>query len=115
MRPALKLTIRGHQGQQGPYRGALDAVKGKITFTGSLLGLPGSKRNLTFNLLDPDQIRLTLCYTNYRSLNLSCSAYFMLNNGLLLGATPIIKGSLCLIKGAAPPFIKGYTPWLHIS
>ena len=22
-----------------------------------------SKRNLTFNLLDPDQIRLTLCYT----------------------------------------------------
>ena len=30
---------------------------------------PGSKRNLTFNLLDPDQIRLTLCYTNYRSLN----------------------------------------------
>ena len=26
---------------------------------------PPSKRNLTFNLLDPDQIRLTLCYTNY--------------------------------------------------
>ena len=24
-----------------------------------------SKRNLTFNLLDPDQIRLTLCYTDY--------------------------------------------------
>ena len=23
-----------------------------------------SKRNLTFNLLDPDQIRLTLCYTD---------------------------------------------------
>ena len=28
-------------------------------------GIPFSKRNLTFNLLDPDQIRLTLCYTNY--------------------------------------------------
>ena len=27
-----------------------------------------SKRNLTFNLLDPDQIRLTLCYTDYFSL-----------------------------------------------
>ena len=27
-----------------------------------------SKRNLTFNLLDPDQIRLTLCYTDYFAL-----------------------------------------------
>ena len=26
---------------------------------------PASKRNLTFNLLDPNQIRLTLCYTDY--------------------------------------------------
>ena len=34
---------------------------------------PASKRNLTFNLLDPDQIRLTLCYTNYRSLN--CNSF----------------------------------------
>ena len=37
-----------------------------------LLLAPASKRNLTFNLLDPDQIRLTLCYTNYRSLNCCC-------------------------------------------
>ena len=29
---------------------------------------PATKRNLTFNLLDPDQIRLTLCYTDYFSL-----------------------------------------------
>ena len=29
---------------------------------------PASKRNLTFNLLDPDQIRLTLCYTDYFAL-----------------------------------------------
>ena len=28
-----------------------------------------SKRNLTFNLLDPDQIRLTLCYTDYFALH----------------------------------------------
>ena len=26
---------------------------------------PASKRNLTFNLLDPDQIRLTLCQREY--------------------------------------------------
>ena len=24
-----------------------------------------NERNLTFNLLDPNQIRLTLCYTNF--------------------------------------------------
>ena len=39
---------------------------------------PGSKRNLTFNLLDPDQIRLTLCYTNYRSLNWGLGAPILL-------------------------------------
>ena len=41
----------------------------KFTCLRGLQAPSASKRNLTFNLLDPDQIRLTLCYTNYRSLN----------------------------------------------
>ena len=41
----------------------------RVNFKGrSVKHGPASKRNLTFNLLDPDQIRLTLCYTDYFSL-----------------------------------------------
>ena len=40
-------------------------VKGLIIPLFSGQDGPASKRNLTFNLLDPNQIRLTLCYTDY--------------------------------------------------
>ena len=33
-----------------------------------------NERNLTFNLLDPNQIRLTLCYTNYKNGDISLFA-----------------------------------------
>ena len=38
-----------------------------------------SKRNLTFNLLDPDQIRLTLCYTDYFALFFLIFLHFLIN------------------------------------
>ena len=43
---------------------AVQNFKGEKPFT--------SKRNLTFNLLDPDQIRLTLCYTDYFPIIFFC-------------------------------------------
>ena len=70
--------------------------------------------------MDPDQIRLTLCYTNYRSLNCGCSE----SEGLDLLEIPHVKVKLrahlklslqmtlqLSFYWACRPFTRGCAPW----